>query len=281
MSEPDPLLKPFLTRLHGSGRLRVWSVVISIFGDLVQPRQQTISVQELLSLTRQAGVEENAVRTALSRLAKEGWVERHKDGRHAFYGLSNSGKTSFLAATERIYSHSFVSQSAQWNLGYFDKPVSYTKDEMPLGFPLSKHWQLINDEDAHHFSDANIMLFPTTAVDAPGWVLETLLPDNLAKHYRDFLEDIKPITKDRDAIRLMSPLCALTTRFLLIHAWRRMVLRHPLMPQGLLPVDWPGTTCHEAICSIYPQLVERSEQWWEVPTSNEGIRLLTDRFVVI
>jgi phenylacetic acid degradation operon negative regulatory protein len=256
-------------------------VVISIFGDLVQPRQQTISVQELLSLTGHAGIEENAVRTALSRLAKEGWVERRKDGRHAFYRLNDLGKTSFLAATERIYNHSFVSQSSRWNLGFFDSPVSYAKDEMPLGFTLSKHWQLINDEDAHHFSDANNMLFPTSAVDAPEWVLENLLPDNLAKHYRDFLLDIKPLTEKRDAIKLMSPLCALTTRFLLIHAWRRMVLRHPLMPQGLLPPDWPGATCHDAICSIYPQLVERSEPWWEVPTSNAGISLLKARFSVL
>lgn len=278
MSEPDALLEPFLKRLHGSGRLRVWSVVISIIGDLVQPRQQTISVQELLALTGHAGIEENAVRTALSRLAKEGWVVRRKDGRHAFYGLSDSGKTSFLAATERIYSHSFVSQSSQWNLGYFNIPVSYVKDEMPLGFTLSKHWQLINDEDAHHFSDSDNMLFPTTAVDAPDWVLENLLPDNLAKHYRDFLMDIKPLTEDRDAIKRMSPLCALTARFLLIHAWRRMVLRHPLMPQGLLPSEWPGTTCHDAICSIYPQLVARSEQWWEVPTADSGIALLKARF---
>jgi phenylacetic acid degradation operon negative regulatory protein len=276
--KPDPLLEPFLTRLHGSGRLRVWSVVISIFGDLVQPRQQTISVQELLSLTRHAGIEDNAVRTALSRLAKEGWVERRKDGRHAFYGLSKSGKTSFLAATERIYNHSFVSHSAQWNLGYFNTPVSYSKDVMPLGFTLSKHWQLINVEDAHHFSGPNNMLFPTTAVDAPDWVLEKLLPDKLAKYYRDFLVDIEPITENRGAIKLMSPLCALTARFLLIHAWRRMVLRHPLMPQGLLPPKWPGATCHDAICSIYPQLVTRSEQWWDVPTSEAGIALLQARF---
>ena len=278
MPEPNPFLEPFLVRLHGSGRLRVWSVVISIFGDLVQPRKQTISVQELLSLTGHAGIEENAVRTALSRLAKEGWVERHKDGRHAYYGLSDTGKTLFFAATERIYSHSFVSGSPQWNLGYFENPMSYAKDEIPLGFTLSKHWQLINDEDAHHFSDANNMLFPTSSVEAPDWVLENLLPDKLAKHYRDLLADIHPLIDHKEAIELMSPLSALTLRFLLIHAWRRMVLRHPLMPQGLLPSNWPGAICHDAIRSIYPLLVQQSELWWDVPTSQAGIFLLNSRF---
>lgn len=278
MSGTDPLLKPLLTRLHGSGRLRVWSVVISIFGDLVQPRQQTISVQELLALTGHAGIEENAVRTALSRLAKEGWVERHKDGRHAFYALSDSGKKAFLAATERIYSHSFVSQSAQWNLGYFKNPVGDAKNDMPLAFTLSKHWRLINDEDAHHFSGSSHMLFPTSAVDTPDWVLENLLPEKLTKHYRDLLVDIAPLINSRDSIGHMSPLSAVTTRYLLIHAWRRLVLRHPLMPQGLLPLDWPGSLCHQAICSIYPHLVERSETWWDAPSSKNGVLLLKTRF---
>jgi len=278
MSKVDPLLEPLLARLHSEGRLRVWSMVISIFGDLVQPRQQPISVQELLSLTGHAGIEENAVRTALSRLAKEGWVKRYKEGRKAFYALSDSGKTVFLAATERIYSDSFVSLSSRWNLAYFNTPESHTKNKIPLGFTLSKHWQLINDEDVHHFSDENSMLFPTSAVEAPDWVIENLLPENLAKHYRDFLTDIKPLTEDAQAIQLMSPLCAITSRFLLIHAWRRMVLKHPLMPQGLLPPDWPGAICHEAVCSIYPELVKRSEQWWDTPTSKAGISLLETRF---
>jgi len=278
MSKPDTLLEPFLERLHSSGRLRVWSVVISIFGDLVQPRQRTISVQELLALTGRAGIEENAVRTALSRLAKEGWVERHKDGRHAFYGLSDSGKTSFLAATERIYSQSFHSQSPQWNLGYFNTPVTYSKDEIPLGFTLSKHWQLINSEDVHHFADSNSMLFPTSAIETPHWAQENLLPENLTQYYQDFLADITPLAKACDAIEFMSPLSALTTRFLLIHAWRRMVLRHPLMPQGLLPANWPGALCHDAICATYPLLVHRSEQWWEVPTSKSGMSQLKARF---
>ena len=283
LSTPDPLLQPLLKRLHGAGRLRVGSLVISIFGDLVQPRQQAISVQELLALTSHVGIEENAVRTALSRLSKEGWVERHKDGRHAFYALNESGKATFLQATERIYSHSFVSSFSQWNLGYFEDPIGYTKDEMPLGFTLSKHWQLINDEDVHHFAQSrngsNCMLFPTTAVDTPLWVLDNLLPDALTRHYTDLLADIQPLIEARDALTGLSPLCALTLRFLLIHSWRRIVLRHPLMPQNLLPCDWPGAVCHAHICSIYPQLVNSSEQWWEVATSDVGVSSLRKRFV--
>ena len=278
VTKPHTLLEPLLVRLHGKGRLRVGSLLISIFGDLIQPRKQTISVQELLSLTGHVGIEENAVRTALSRLSKEGWVERHKDGRHAFYALSDAGKTTFLAPTERIYSHSFVSQSARWNLGYFENPVSYAKGEIPTGFTLSKHWQLINDEDVHHFANDNVMMLPTHAVDAPEWVLDRLLPDSLTQYYQELLSDIQPIVEDRKAMNTLSPLCALCMRYLLIHAWRRMVLRHPLMPQDLLPPDWPGITCHAELCAIYPKLVEKSELWWDNPTSKAGDNLLKARF---
>lgn len=34
---------------------------------------------------------------------------------------------------------------------------------------------------------------------------------------------------------------AFTARILLIHHYRRVVLRDPLLPSALLPADWPGS----------------------------------------
>ncbi len=278
MSDHHPLLQPFHTRLHSAGRMRVWSVVISIFGELVQPRQQSISVQELLALTRHIGIEENAVRTALSRLAKEGWVERRKQGRLAFYALSESGKKTFLAASERIYSHSFESPSASWNLAFFKDPPSAVKDHLPVGFALSRQWQLVNDDDASKLHQADVMLFPTEPVDVPSWALDKLVPESLNRHYTELLSDLAHLNSHPDDIAKLSSLSAMTLRFLLIHAWRRLVLRHPLVPQGLLPSSWPGAACHEIICKLYPRLVNQSEGWWEVPTPKSGLTSLEIRF---
>lgn len=278
MSESKKILRPFHKRLHSAGRIRVWSIVISIFGELVQPRKQSISVQELLALTGHVDIEENALRTALSRLAKEGWVEREKQGRLAFYSLSETGKKTFLAASERIYNHSFESPSSDWNLAFFKEPISTVKDPVPVGFTLSRQWQLINREDINKLDSSDVVLFPTKAVDVPDWALDKLVPEALNRQYSELLADLSHLNADPGVIKQLSPLSALVLRYLLIHAWRRLVLRHPLVPQGLLPASWPGAMCHQALCELYPKIVAQSEGWWETPTPEKGTNMLKSRF---
>ena len=67
----DPL-DPVITALHAESRLRVWSLVITVFGDCVQHRGGAISTARLGRLLGRIGVEPGALRTALSRLGRDG-----------------------------------------------------------------------------------------------------------------------------------------------------------------------------------------------------------------
>jgi len=278
MSDTDPAIQALLYRLHNAGRLRVWSVVVTIFGELVQPRQQQISVQELLALTHAVGIEENALRTALSRLAKEGWVEREKQGRLAFYALSQRGRQTFLAASNRIYRPSFESQSTQWYLGNFKDAIKESDNNTATGFSLGKHWLLMNEAETLTLHSEDVVIFKTDPISLPEWMIDQLIPETLEDHYDDLLTDLKTLSQEPDAIQSMSPITALVTRVLVIHAWRRLVLRHPLLPRNLLSPQWPGFQCHSIIRNIYPQLVARSEEWWELATSDSGKQMLESRF---
>ncbi len=270
-------LEPLLTRLHGNGRLRVWSVVVTIFGDLIQPRQQPLSVKELLALTGPIGIEENALRTALSRLAKEGWVERHKQGRLAFYALSDTGRQTFLAASERIYHHAFTSASPHWYLAKFNgDPEPAINRSRALN--LSRQWQLINEEDRRSVDTNDAMIVKAEALNVPDWAIAQMVPQTLTDHYHQLLSDLVHFRDNDKVITSLSPASAMAARILLVHAWRRLVLRHPLMPQRLLPDDWPGLLCHKCICSCYPTLVAQAEPWWSEPTNEAGLALLRSRF---
>jgi len=277
-ADSNPLLAPLLHRLHHSGRLRVWSIVVSIFGELVQSRQQTISVQELLALTSHVGIEENALRTALSRLAKEGWVERHKEGRLAFYALSDSGRKTFLAASARIYSPDFESPSTHWNLAYFKDASSKDAIDPSIAFSLSRHWLLLNNEDKASINGNDVIFFPTEPMQMPTWAIQNFLQKNLGVRYAELLEDLQPLLDESSLVNKLSPLSGLAARYLIVHAWRRLVLRHPLLPQQLLEDDWPGYGCHRAICNLYPKLVQISEQWWQSATPKTGQLMLEKRF---
>jgi len=59
----------------------------------------------------------------------------------------------------------------------------------------------------------------------------------------------------------MSDIDAFTARILLIHHYRRVVLRDPLLPTALLPADWPGRAARVLCAEIYRGVLAASERW--------------------
>ena len=48
-------------------------------------------------------------------------------------------------------------------------------------------------------------------------------------------------------------------RTLLIHAYRRVLLRDPQLPAALLPLDWPGAAAY-ALCRDFYRLTHRAAE---------------------
>ena len=68
-----------------------------------RPRGGEIALAALLELMAALGVTEGVVRTAVSRLARDGWLEGHRAGRRSFYRLSRRGLQETADAGPRIY----------------------------------------------------------------------------------------------------------------------------------------------------------------------------------
>src|SRR4051812_41004723 len=82
---------------------RTGSIVITVFGDAIVPRGGSVWLGTLLGFFEMLGTEGGVVRTAVSRLAADGWLERSKAGRNSFYRLAGKGRQTFDAATRHIY----------------------------------------------------------------------------------------------------------------------------------------------------------------------------------
>ena len=82
---------------------RTGSIVITVFGDAIVPRGGSVWLGTLLEFFEQLDIDASVVRTAMSRLAADGWFERHKVGRNSFYRLVQSGRQTFDIATRHIY----------------------------------------------------------------------------------------------------------------------------------------------------------------------------------
>ena len=66
---------------------RTGSIVITVFGDAIVPRGGSVWLGTLLEFFEALDIDSGVVRTAMSRLAADGWLERNKVGRNSFYRL--------------------------------------------------------------------------------------------------------------------------------------------------------------------------------------------------
>lgn len=99
---PDPLA-PLIEALHEEGRPRVWSLVVTVFGDAVAPRGGRVATGALAELLGRVGVGEGALRTALSRLVADGTLRRDRQGRASFHRLSAAAARETAEASRVIY----------------------------------------------------------------------------------------------------------------------------------------------------------------------------------
>ena len=112
-ARPDPL-GALIGALHADGRPRVWSLVVTVFGDAAAPRGGRMASAALSELLGRIGVGEGALRTALSRLVAEGTLERDRVGRASFHWLSAAAAREVAQASRLIYA---PAEAGDWTLG--------------------------------------------------------------------------------------------------------------------------------------------------------------------
>ncbi len=239
----DPIA-PLIASLRAEGRLRVWSLVITAFGDLVQHRGGAISTTRLNLLLGRVGVEPGALRTALSRLDSDGWIQRERSGRSSICRLSREGLAQFEPATSAIYAPPRAAPVERWGLS-----VTLGDGGVP-----------------------RISLVPADQMTGEGDVAVTGQLSRLSDAYRAaFLEPsyraaLAALAGDLLVLpSITDPLDAAAARLLLIHRWRRIVLRYPEPLAELLPLDAPLADPRAAVARAYAALVGPAETWLDAP----------------
>ena len=271
MTAPVLALESLIDRLHERGRLRVWSLVITVFGDAVVPRGGRIALVDLQSVMRRLRIEPGALRTALSRLASDGWVSRERQGRNSFYALADQGRQSFDVATRRIY----ASGHAQWDGGWSvimappaaGERSATTAQLLEAGFVLLSPGVFLRPESASAPDPGalpeDMLVFQARASHLPADISAFWKLASLAASYRTFIEAYSPLARAMGKKGSLSPIDAMAARTLLVHDWRRIVLHDPSLPDALLPRPWAGDEARELARRIYRSLMIDSEAWMD------------------
>lgn len=287
MRAPHKLVSPLIDHLHSDGRLRVWSVVITIFGDAVQPHGGTVAMADLQTILGHMGVENGALRTAMSRLAKEGWVTRERQGRNSFYRLSPAGLKSFIPATEKIYRAQYAPTPNKLIFAVGPDVIGTAREQQNAlltgfgGMALRNGVALFADPGEQllqQLQQADLLLIDASLDQLPHWVAEKLELAELAQDYQALIDRFTPLAQQAERLADLSPIDALCARILLIHDWRRLILKQPPLPAHLLPADWPGAAAHHLVSGLYRQLIGPSENWWSNGNGDEARQILAERF---
>jgi phenylacetic acid degradation operon negative regulatory protein len=255
---------------------RTGSIVITVFGDAIVPRGGSVWLGTLLEFFEVLDIDASVVRTAMSRLTADGWFERHKVGRNSFYRLVQSGRQTFDIATRHIYGEPASDWTGRFELLLIgngsDRDVSREAlKNAGFGSPLPGVWVAPSGVPVPAEAAGAIRLEVSAEDDSGRRLLSESWPlDRTADAYQKFMKTFEPLRGWIDRGEQLVDADAFTARILLIHHYRRVVLRDPLLPTALLPKDWPGRAARTLCGEIYRALLPASEQWLDRHASNES-----------
>lgn len=276
MHDRPSAVAALVARFRRQRPLRGGSLIVTVFGDAIAPRGGAITLGSLIALMAAFGLTERLVRTSVARLAADDWLATRRAGRLSEYRLSSVGRQRFTEATRRIYAGPATDWSGRWTLVLLPPGLSTARRRQvretlrwegfgELGAGLLAHPTLTPAETREQLAiarlvDGPIVLESRAAEPAAdrrlveeGWDLR-----DLGVRYARFIQHFEPVlTAVRDPL---APADAFLVRTLLIHAYRRIHLRDPLLPPSLLPVAWPGTAAYDTCRTVYERVFRAAER---------------------
>jgi phenylacetic acid degradation operon negative regulatory protein len=278
----DPVrvaLDTLLRRFRRRRPLRSGSLLVSLLGDAIAPRGGRISLASLIDLAALFKLPERLVRTSVARLAQEGWLTARRSGRTSEYALTSSGRRRFAAATRRIYGAVAHDWNGRWTLVMLPRakpgaarerareelrwlgfgqfaPDVFVHPTLPLAevrarlrdAGIGDAVTLIEARNAHAREDRRLV--------RAGWDLQ-----ELTQAYQRFVRSFAPLAQALRSSAGVAPEVAFVARTLLIHEYRRIHLRDPLLPDALLPADWVGGTAYALCRRLYRALFVLAEEY--------------------
>lgn len=236
-------------------RHRVWSLIVTLFGDMAYQDGDQVSTQVLAKITDPMGVKPEALRVALHRLRKDGWIDSTRQGRSSVYRLTGFGRKLTLEAAPRIYGQTspdtgnwclFTASTACEDSGRDLEDLSVEKEMVQLG-P-----NLLLGRCPQDGAPSSLLVSRVDPSSVPEWVKSRACPDELCESYRALeqsLLEVSSLLPDD-----LNPLECAVLRCLIVHSWRRVLLRHPEVPDALYPSSCPAVACRELAMTLLERL---------------------------
>jgi phenylacetic acid degradation operon negative regulatory protein len=232
------------------------SALFDLYGDYLRPRGGRAPVSALVRLLSPLGIAAPAVRTAVSRMVRQGWLHPQRLSSGPGYLLTPKAARRLDDAAARIYRTSRMAWDGRFDLIVLEAPTT-RRERQRLGANLAylgygmldeRTWVATRTgEDVDNLlAESEIQYERFTAAHTGGmsgamgvvrraWDLVAI-----AEAYERFVDEQRLLLA---AVTARSPdEQAYAARFRLVHAWRTFLFRDPQLPPALLPENWAGSS---------------------------------------
>jgi phenylacetic acid degradation operon negative regulatory protein len=250
---PRPVETP--PRLGTVMSVNARSALFDLYGDHLRSRGAQAPVASLVRLLAPLGITEPAARTAVSRMARQGWLAPVRCApRVAGYALTPRAVRRLDEAAERIYRSGDPAWDGRWHILMIERIANRARRDRvraslrylgyaPVGETawISPRASVELDgllEGERLRGERFLAAYDGDPRDllARAWDL-----DRLARDYRRWLAMARELITAAGPGATDEAVFAL--RSTLVHEWRKFLFSDPGLPAALLPAEWPG---HEA-----------------------------------
>lgn len=245
--------------LTGGEPPRVWSLIVSFLGDMAQGEGDEIGGAALSRICALAGIRAASMRVALHRLGRDGWIETRREGRGSYYFLSAHGRAESAAATPRIFADRPASPEA-WRLllaapgdAEGAAALAEAKGRMEGALPAGPLALLAPADCAQQEAPPQLLAMDGRVAPAV-WLRETVFPVELREAAARLADALAQVVARLAQTTGLTPLQVAALRTLVVHEWRRILLRHADLPPPFFPDGWRGETCRGRVREVLARL---------------------------
>jgi len=267
-----------LAEFKSRSRLRSGSLILTVFGDTVLPHGGRAWLGSLIEALAPFGISHRLVRTSVFRLVSENWLAREQVGRRSYYSLTAFGLSRFEEASTRIYGDVPREWNGEWSLAMLSSVASEYRDAIRKELRWQGFAPFSSNVYAHPWADPDKVAAELSVGEMASDAIESLILmrakpaakfsdpltdlvrnawslNDLDIAYADFLDRFRPLASTlQRRKRAIDPASAFAARTLLIHEYRKLQLRDPLLPAELLPRRWNGNAASELCRKIYDRI---------------------------
>lgn len=261
------------------------SMIFTIYGDYIRHYGNKIWIGSLIRLLKEFGHNEQAVRVAVSRMLKQGWVKSEKQGHKSYYYLTPRGVQRVEEAAERIFKLNPHEWDGKWRILMYTIPEDkrQIRDELRKelywsGFGSFSNGCWISPNNLEKEVELLIEKYKIKPYvdffvsdykgprESESLVERSWALSEIEEKYEQFITVYsKKFIVHQSIIQQkeMSDAECFVERTNLVHEYRKFLFIDPGLPAELLPARWNGSHAALLFSQYYRILAEPANRFFE------------------